>query len=206
MEHQLHAAFNRLQCVKQERAEKATVNQRSQAALRLQLNGLLKISKEDIVALEGILDGLMEQMAKKSQLVLEWEKRVELHDKATHARKIDADLIHKKSIATEQDLNRVKMALQSKEEQIINLQKSNEALQQELEITRFDHEENKCMLCSTEFGLTLWPHHCRKCHRKCCYACAPVKVQEHLEEFGENPTRVCNNCVDTAVAQVMGIM
>jgi len=56
------------------------------------------------------------------------------------------------------------------------------------------HENlNFCVICGTEFGILVWPHHCRSCGNLVCHNCSPVtETVNELKELGD--VRVCTQC------------
>jgi hypothetical protein len=53
---------------------------------------------------------------------------------------------------------------------------------------RWQPDTSHCSRCRKEFGLFLWPHHCRLCGKVVCDDCSKGRLQEQ---------RVCDHCQPT---------
>jgi len=58
-----------------------------------------------------------------------------------------------------------------------------------------DDDVSICMICTSDFGIFNWKHHCRACGYLVCAGCSPYRVPiEEFMQVGEPESRVCINC------------
>eukprot|EP00667_Euglena_gracilis_P007571 EG_transcript_7644 len=194
-----------LQVEAQKRAMQAAL-QREIAALQLQLSGVLRVNAADLTAAQGEAALLRRENERKARRIEELQReRAALIAEVEWCRAA-AQRAEERSAAAEADFQRLKGGLEAKDSAIVELRRRTDQLQQELEITRFDHRESKCMLCNIDFTLFRRPHHCRKCHRVACNRCAPERPQPEFPDLGLKPTRICTTCVEIRVAEALGVM
>eukprot|EP00667_Euglena_gracilis_P003053 EG_transcript_3061 len=144
----------------------------------------LKESRTQLAAQQAAQVALEEQLR---------EARTQLED-AHQDGETERSLVEGRLKELEQQREALVATVEQRNTEIVQLTNRLDALQDELDALRDDPKERRCQLCAADFHLTRRRHHCRACSRAVCDACAPLRVQANVAQFGGKPTRVCKNC------------